>query len=161
MDLDIKKVMLALLERQKEYVCEDLESYSCAMVAAFRGDGTSWVHFPKFQGEQEKIAAYNFVVEEARRTDVVVIVTVNHARTGNPGAEKWIEDYRWGDYGETNSQTCILLTASGPYVASVSLTLEYKIVDGQVEFGREPEFCNGIDLNLLPGWPSEFLPLAN
>ena len=39
MDINVKKLMLTLLERQREYVLEDLEEYGEAMVAVFTVDG--------------------------------------------------------------------------------------------------------------------------
>jgi hypothetical protein len=54
MDIDVKKVMLKLLETQKEYVLADLEKYSEAMVAVFTADGKPYVEFPKFQDEAGK-----------------------------------------------------------------------------------------------------------
>lgn len=68
MDIDVKKVMLTLLERQKEYVVEDREDYSEGMVAVFLVDGSSYVTFPEFEDEESKIAAYSAIGRRWRRT---------------------------------------------------------------------------------------------
>jgi len=153
MDIDVKKVMLTLLERQKEYVREDLEDYGEAMVAVFTSDNQSYVAFPKFEDEDSKIAEYSAIVEAAKMKNAVLIVTVNSARTKADPTEEEMDSYRWGDFDRTNSRSCILLTASGPGLQSCSLTLAFDIKGGRVEFAREPELMNEIQLNLLPDWP--------
>jgi hypothetical protein len=153
MDIDVKKVMLTLLERQKEYVLADLEKYSEAMVAVFSADGQSYIAFPKFQSEASKVAEYTAIVETAKSRDAILMITVNHARRRLNTADAELDDYRWGDFDETNSRTCILLTASGPGLQNCSLELGYAIDDRSVEFDPEPEFLCGIELNLLPDWP--------
>ena len=161
MDLDVKKLMLVLLERQKEYVLEDLESYSCAMVAVFAADGQSYLTFPKFEDEISKIEAYASIVKRAKLIHAAIIITVNAARySASTGVEE-IDDYRWGDFDETNSRPCILLTASGPDVESCSLQLGYEIAKGKVLFDQEPEMLYRIMLNLLPDWPGRESRVAN
>jgi hypothetical protein len=153
MDLDVKKIMLMLLERQKEYVLADLENYSEAMVAVFTADGQSHITFPKFQSEASKIAEYTAIVETAKSKDAILMITVNHARRRLNAAGAELDDYRWGDFDETNSRTCILLTASGPGLQNCSLELGYTVNGRSVEVDPEPEFLYGIELNLLPDWP--------
>jgi hypothetical protein len=141
MDIDVKKVLLTLLERQKKYVLEDLEKYGEAMVAVFTADGESYVSFPEF--------------EAAKSKNAVLIVTVNGARTKANPTEGEMDVYRWGDFDQTNSRRCILLTASGPGLQSCSLEQGFEIKDEKVQFDPEPEIMNGIELNLLPNWPEE------
>jgi hypothetical protein len=152
-DIDVKKVMLALLERQKEYVLEDLEDYGEAMVAVFTADGESYVSFPTFEDEISKIAEYSAIVKTAKSKNAVLIITVNSARTKANPTDAELKNYRWGDFDATNSRRCILLTASGPGLRSCSLELGFDIRDGQVQFDREPELMDKIELNLLPDWP--------
>jgi hypothetical protein len=154
MDIDVKKVMLKLLETQKEYVLADLEKYSEAMVAVFTADGTSYVTFPKFQGEVAKIAEYTAIVETAKSKNAILMITVNDARVRMNATAADLENYRGGDFDETNSRTCVVLTGSGPGLQSCSLELGYTISGGRVAFDPEPEFLFGIELNLLPDWPS-------
>jgi hypothetical protein len=153
MDIDVKKVMMTLLERQKEYALEDLEDYGEAMVTVFTADNESYIAFPKFEDEESKIAEYSAIVEAAKAKNAVLIVTVNNARTKLDPTEEEMENYRWGDFDSTNSRSCILLTASGPGLPSCSLTLGFDIRDGKVDFDAEPELMERILLNLLPGWP--------
>lgn len=154
MDIDVKKVMMTLLERQKEYVLEDLEDYGEAMVTVFTADNESYIAFPKFEDEESKIAEYSAIVEAAKAKNAVLIVTVNSARTKVDPTEEEMASYRWGNFNSTNSRSCILLTASGPGLRSCSLEQGFEIKDGKVEFDREPELMNEIQLNLLPDWPS-------
>ncbi|MGD0647967.1 MAG: hypothetical protein ABR971_08240 [Acidobacteriaceae bacterium] len=153
MDLDVKRIMLKLLETQKEYALADLENYSEAMVAVFTADGKSYVTFPKFSGEVAKIAEYTAIVERARESGAVLLITVNAGWTKVVKAASELGDYRWGELGPHNSQRCIVLTASGPGLQSCSLELGYAIKERGVEFDAEPEFLYGIELNLLPDWP--------
>jgi hypothetical protein len=153
MDIDVKKVMLKLLETQKEYVLVDLEKYSEAMVAVFTADGKPYVKFPKFEDEAGKIAEYTAIVETARSKNAILMITVNDARVRKNATAADVENYRWGDFDETNARTCVVLTASGPGLQSCSLELGYTISSGRVEFDPEPEFLYGIELNLLPDWP--------
>jgi hypothetical protein len=154
MDIDVKKVMLTLLERQKEYVLEDREDYGEGMVAVFLADDQSYVTFPEFDDEESKIAVYGAIVQKAKADGAVLIITVNSARTKKDPTDAELECYRWGEFGPSDSQSCILLTASGPGLRSCSLQLGYEIRDANVEFDLEPEFSSGIELNLLPDWPS-------
>jgi hypothetical protein len=153
MDLDVKKLMLKLLETQKGYVREDLKDYSEAMVAVFAAGGERYVAFPKFQDEFTKIDEYAAIVETAKSKGAVLMITVNGARTRLNATDAELEDYRWGDLDETNSRPCILLTASGPGLRSCSLQLGYTINNRTVEFDPEPEFLYETQLNLLPDWP--------
>jgi len=153
MDINVKKLMLTLLERQREYVLEDLEEYGEAMVAVFTVDGESYVSFPEFEDESSKISAYSAIVATAKSKNAVLMITVNRARTKANPTETELENYRWGDFDATNSRSCILLTASGPGLQSCSLELGFDIKDGKVHFDREPEIMNKIELNLLPDWP--------
>jgi hypothetical protein len=153
MDLDAKKLMLVLLERQKEYVVEDLKNYSCAMVAGFDSDGKSWLTFPKFDGFDEKRAIYGRIAADAIAKSSLLLITVNNARTRSRTADDPIDLEEPTEFDETNSRACIVLTASGPQLESCSLTLPYDIQDGQVLFDSEPEWLDRIELNLLPGWP--------
>ncbi len=121
MDIDLKKVMLTLLERQKEYVPEDLDGYGEAMVAVFTADGNSYVTFPEFDDEESKIVEHTAIVDKAKSEDAVLIITVNNARTKTDPTNAEMENYRWGDFDSTNSRSCILLTASGPGLQSCSL----------------------------------------
>jgi len=161
MDIDVKKVMLTLLERQKEYVLEDLEQYREAMVVVFTADGQSYVSFPRFEDGISKIAEYSTIVETAKSKNAVLMITVNNARTKVNPTENELENYRWGDFDSTNSRSCILLTASGPELQSCSLELGFDIKDGKVQFDREPELVDKIELNLLPDWPETSAGLAN
>lgn len=154
MDIDVKKVMLTLLERQKEYVVEDREDYSEGMVAVFLVDGSSYVTFPEFEDEESKIAAYSAIVQKAKEDSAVLIITVNSGRTRKDPTDAELEDYRWGDFGPSDSESCILLTASGPGLRSCSLQLGYQISERSVKFDAEPEFEFRIELNLLPDWPA-------
>ena len=154
MDIDVKKVMLKLLETQKKYVLADLENYCEAMVAVFTADGKSYVTFPKFEGEESKMAEYTAIVETAKSKDAILLITVNHARARLNAADAGLENYRGADFEATNSRPCILLTASGPGLQSCSLELGFAINDRIVAFDPEPEFLYGIELNLLPDWPS-------
>jgi hypothetical protein len=154
MDIDVKKIMLTLLERQKEYVLEDRENYGEAMVAVFLADNQSHVTFPAYEDEEGKIAAYSAIVRKAKEDGAVLIITVNSARTKKDPPEAELENYRWGDFGPSDSQSCILLTASGPSLRSCSLQLGYAIRGTNVEFDLEPEFSYGIELTLLPDWPA-------
>jgi hypothetical protein len=153
MDLDVKKTMLVLLEREKGYVMEDLKDYGSAMVVVFTSNGESYLSFPEFEDEASKIAEYSAIVETAKSKHAVLIITVNNARTKANPSDADLENYRWGDFNSTNSRSCILLTASGPGVQSCSLELRFDIKDGTVEFDHEPKFMNRIELNLLPDWP--------
>jgi hypothetical protein len=150
-DIDVKALMFTLLERQKEYVREDLAEYSCAMVAIFTADNQSYIAFPKFEDEATKIAEYGAIVERAKSENAVLIVTVNHAfsRTGTPTLD--LDEYRWGDFNETNAKRCILLTASGPGLKSCSLELRYVIADGGVIFSDSDIFES--EVYMLPDWP--------
>jgi len=161
MDIDVKKIMLTLLERQKEYVLEDLEEYGEGMVAVFTPDGKSYVSFPEFEDEASKIAEYAAIVETAKSRNAVLIITVNSARTKANPTDTELENYRWGDFDGTNSRSCILLTASGPGLQSCSLELGFDIKDGTVQFDPEPELMDKIELNLLPNWPDFAAGLTN
>lgn len=161
MDIDVDAVMLQLLETQKAYVREDLEDYSCAMTAVFKPDNTFYLRFPDYQDETSKIQAYRRIVEEAKANEAILIITVNSARTrANPSSEE-LDNYRWGDLDETNSESCILLTASGPFVGACSLQQVYRIHAGHVRFEAAPERTSAMVLNLLPGWPVEGVGLRN
>jgi hypothetical protein len=153
MDIDVKKVMLTLLEREKRYVEEDLDDYGSAMVVVFTADNQSYLVFPKFEDEKSKIAQYSAIVEAAKSKDAVLIVTVNSARTMSNPTEAEMESYEWGHLDARNSGSCILLTASGPGVQSCSLELGFEIKNGKVEFDAKPDETNRIQLNLLPNWP--------
>jgi hypothetical protein len=107
MDLDVKRIMLKLLETQKEYALADLENYSEAMVAVFTADGKSYVTFPKFSGEVAKIAEYTAIVERARESGAVLLITVNAGWTKVVKAASELGDYRWGELGPHNSQRCL------------------------------------------------------
>jgi hypothetical protein len=154
MDIDVRKLMLTLLERQKEYVCEDLENYSCAMVATFTADGRSYLQFPKFEDEATKIAEYSAIVERAKADGTILLVTVNNALTQKSGPSSDWEEYRWGDFTKENASPCILVTASGPGLESCSLELCYRIESSDVQFGVETELSK-VEVNLLPDWPGE------
>ena len=161
MDIDVKKVMLSLLERQKQYVLEDLEEYGEGMVAVFTPEGESYVSFPKFEDEASKIAEYAAIMEKAKSMNAVLIITVNSARTKANPTDTELENYRWGDFDRTNSRSCVLLTVSGPGLQSCSLELGFDIKDGTVQFDPEPALLDKIELNLLPGWPDIPVGLKN
>jgi len=57
--------MLTLLERQKEYVSEDLEKYSCAMVVTVAPEKI-YYGFPKFEDTDSKEMVYRRVVDTAK-----------------------------------------------------------------------------------------------
>jgi hypothetical protein len=154
MDIDVKKVMFTLLERQKEYVVEELADYSEGMVAVFLANNESYVTFPEFEDEHSKIAAYDALVRKAKTDGAALIITVNSARTRKNPTDAELQNYWWGEFVPSDSQSCILLTASGPGLRSCSLQLGYEIRDANVTFDLEPEFSYGIELNLLPDWPS-------
>lgn len=145
--------MHVLLERQKEYVREDRGEYSCAMFVAFTSDGKSWISFPKYNDAEEKRQAYADLIARAKNTGAVLVITVNHARTRSVPNGASSECAVPEVFDETNSQPCILLTASGPNVAACSLTLKYEVVDGEVVFDPEPELLPSVEVNLLEDWP--------
>ena len=156
-DWDLKTLMLRLLETQKGYVGEDLDNYSCAMVAIFTEDGKSYLQFPKFGGADDKLQAYSEIVAEAKRRRAAIIVTVNHAFS----TSQVPEDYRWGDLDEHNAGRCILLTASGPGLSPTVLGCRYSIQGEQVTFD-EPDFdLERLELGLLPDWPGTDGPKFN
>jgi hypothetical protein len=160
MNIEVKAVMLTFLATQKGYVLENLENYSCAMVAVFTAGNESYVQFPEFDSEADKIAACRGIVAEAKEKGATVIITVNQARQLRTEQLEHFQYEAWGTFDQSNSDPCILLTASGPGLESCSLQMRYEILDGCVTFGKE-EWQDCVELGLLPDWPGSYLGLLN
>ena len=150
-DWDLQTLMLQLLEREKEYVRVDRSEYSCAMVVVFASDGGSSLHFPEYDSFESKTEAYAKIVEQAKSRLAYLIVTVNGAFTSLTVPD----DYQWGDLSAKNAQPVILLTASGPAIQNTKLECPYTLQDGEVFFGELSFETEGVQINLLPGWPDE------
>ena len=150
---DIKALMLRLLERQKEYVLEDLEVYACAMVVTVTAEET-FLEFPRFQEEAEKIAAYAAIVQKAKLNHAIAIITVNGAFTRSNMSEDELDGLWWGALNSSNAHPCILVTASGPGMRSFAFELAYDIHDGEVDFGSVLEL-ERTEVGMLPDWPGD------
>jgi hypothetical protein len=151
MDFDLENLMLKLLERQKEYVREDRQDYSTAMVVLFTVSGESFLMFPRFEDERSKMAEYSAIVERATECGATLIVTVNAAWMSSDESIVW-EHYHWGDLDATNSHRIVLLTAAGHGVRPCVLTQKFAFSGDEVEF-EEPRWEYGMEINLLSDWP--------
>ena len=152
LDINVDKVFRTLLETQKGDVREDRENYSVAMVVIFtRGKG-SQVAFPKFWDETSKTEAYAELVTSAKRDEASLIITVNDAYGGGRVSADALAKYKWGDWNSSNSDRCILLTASGPGLKSYGAEVTYTLVDDDVIFSEMVPLTT-LEINLLPDWP--------
>lgn len=156
-DFDLRERMLRYLEIEKDAVREQLEEYFSAMIVVITPTG-EYYRQVSFQGEDEKIAAYAAIVDEAKRESATIIVTVNAARTGYLAPDE-SDGYWWGRLAAEGARDCISIVASGPGMQSVALDVGYNILRGAVRFD-EPEF-NSTEVGLLPDWPGANSLLRN
>lgn len=88
----------------------------------------------------------------AKEHKATVIITINNAWTLQRRFLDDLEAYQWGDFDETNSDPCILVTVTGPGAESYSLELPYKLHGEQVAFGEVATLQRSV-VTLLPEWP--------
>ena len=157
--IDLKALMLQLLEREKGYVVEDLEEYGCAMVVTVTPDDI-FLEFPKFENDEEKDAAYGEIVSKAKSNGATAIVTVNSAFTQAVDHPDDLDGYWSGKLNAENAQRCILLTASGPGMKSFGVEFTYEIVDGKVLFDPLEDF-HEVEVGMLPDWPGGDPPVMH
>lgn len=153
MDEDLQQLMLRFLEIEKQAVCDELEDYRAALVVVITPEGR-YVEHVEFADEEEKIAAYSAAVERAKASAATIIITVNAARTTHGSEVPDLEGYYWGKLAAEGARDCISITASGPGMKSIGLTLGYSIVDRNVQFDHSVEF-EDTEIGVLPGWPVE------
>jgi len=157
--IDLKALMLRLLETEKGYVAEDLDEYGCAMVVTVTPNDT-FLQFPKVENDDEKDAAYAEIVSKARSDGATVIVTVNSAFTQAVDNPDELDGYWPGKLNASNARRCLLLTASGPGMKSFGVEAEYEIVGDDVLFEPLEDF-HEMEVEMLPNWPGGDLPVLH
>ena len=157
--IDIKALMLQLLEREKGYVVEELEEYGCAMVVTVTPDDT-FLAFPQFESDDDKDTAYEEIVSKARSDGATTIITVNSAFTQAVDHPGDLDGYWPGKLNAGNARRCILLTASGPGMKSFGVEFKYQIVDGKALFDPLEDF-HEMEVGLLPNWPGDLPTSSN
>ncbi len=113
-----------------------------------------------FLGEEEKIAAYDGIVKNAKANGATVIITINAARTRKVAPGEDMEGYYWGKLAAEGARDCISITASGPGMRSIGLDLAYDLVDGNVRFDPSADF-EFTEIGLLSDWPGTDLQTIN
>ena len=157
--IDLKALMLQLLEREKGYVVEDLDEYGCAMAVIVTPNDT-FLQFPQFEDDDEKDTAYEQIVSKARSDGATVIITVNSAFTQAVDHPDDLDGYWPGKLNVNNARRCILLTASGPGMKSFGVEFTYEIVDGKVLFDPLEDF-HEVEVGMLPDWPGGDPPVMH
>jgi hypothetical protein len=132
-DVDLKPMIERLVEREKEYIREDLEDYGCAMAVVVTPEGTH-LDFPKFDDEDSKRAAYEHLVRFAKEKKATAIVTLNNAWTRTAQYPGELDDIGPGEIDATNGMRCLLVTISGPGMKSCVLEMKFELLEREVRF---------------------------
>ena len=146
---DLKQLASQLLEIEKNYLCDDLEEYSCAIAVVITAEGRYYEE-AEFNDVFEKESVYGAIVERAKLQNATAIITINTARYQDVAGE--LGSYWWGKLATEKRPKALCLTISGPGVEPVGLNLPFAVENSKVIFGPQTEFEPSI-VNLLPGWP--------
>ena len=150
MSLDLREFAGQILDMAKE----NLRNDGCLLPVAFVVTGEQVLAAPiVFQTQEEKEDAYRLLVESARAHQALAIVTLNDAHyRSDPGGQTRAVYYP-GKLAAEGAAECILLTISGPGIASWEVRIPYQRGTEGLAFG-ETEESNDIQLNLLGDWAS-------
>jgi len=151
MSLDLREFAGQILEMAKE----NLRNDGCLLPVAFLVTPEQVLATPiVFQNQEEKEGAYRQLVETARARQALAIVTLNdaHYRPDPSGETRAV--YYPGKLAAEGAAECILLTISGPGIASWEVRIPYQRGTEGIAF-REAEESSSIQLNLLGDWASD------
>lgn len=110
----------------------------------------------ELQDESSKIESCMKIIDEARRRKALAIITVFLARFEDFARKDFAQEgYSWGDFQNSNSERCILMTLSGPGIKNWTTALPFRKTNGKVVFHKRVEFTEGVDLGLFPGWSEQ------
>ena len=151
MSLDLREFAGQILDMAKQNLCND----GCLLPVAFVVIGEEVLAAPiVFKNQEEKERAYRDLVETARAHQALAIVTLNdaHYRPDPSGETRAV--YYPGKLAAEGAAECILLTISGPGIASWEVRIPYQRGTDGFTFS-EAEESNSIQLNLLGDWASD------
>ena len=151
MELDLKQFVRQVLDVAKENLSRDGFLIPVAFLVTPEGIFAVPV---QFENPEQKERAYREVVEEAKRRMALAIVTLNDARYSANAGKETLEGYYQGKLAEERAPECIVMTVSGPGVASWNLTLPYQRAEEGIVFGEVQE-NDEVQINLLAGWASD------
>ena len=97
----------------------------------------------QFEDSEQKLSAYEKLVEVAKANNARAIITINDASIGEPPGTATAE----------SRKECIYLTVSGPDIQTWTVSVPYRRAQSEIVFDKAIESTNDI-LNLLPGWTS-------
>jgi len=145
MALDIRQLISQVLEIGKENLARD--GYLIPVAFLVTPQDVLLVEV-RFQGQEEKQAAYQAVVAAARQHNALAVVTLNDAYYAR---KDQAEDYYLGKLAAEGASECICAVVSGPDFAPWSVSVPYERTKEGIRFGKEEE-SSDIQVGLLPDW---------
>jgi hypothetical protein len=145
MALDIRQLISQVLEIGKENLARDGYLTPVAFLVTPRDVLLVEV---RFQGQEEKQAAYQAVVAAARQHNALAVVTLNDAYYAR---KDQAEDYYPGKLAAEGASECICAVVSGPDFAPWSVSVPYERTKEGIRFGKEEE-SSDVQVGLLPDW---------
>ena len=144
---------MALLELSRKFLLEDGGLDPVAFIIT---NDEQLLRPLELRNETEKLECCKKIVDEARNRVALAIVTVFLARLKDYGQENFSQEiYAWGDLQDSDSERCILVTASGPGIKNWAVVLPFNSKGKKIIFQKIIEFADGVDLGLFPGWSDQ------
>lgn len=150
-NFDLKEFALNALEIAKENLQRDHDLVSVAFLVTADQIQCAEVDFAD---HKEKIVAYRGLVKTARAANATALITCNDAFWSNDAGQDSVESYYPGKLAAEDSKECIMVTVSGPGIATWTAEVPYERNESGILFG-ELRSESGGDLGMLEGWVSE------
>ena len=146
----LRNYAFSILALSRKFLAEDGDLDPTAFIVT---EGEQLVRPLDFSSEIEKAESCAEISAEASAHDAVAIVTSFLARASEfPAGDFDPAGYSWGQLQDRSYEESILITLSGPSVANWAVSLPFARVNGEIVFGNEVEYTEGLQLGLFPGW---------